>query len=83
MLCQCCKDFDLDQLISDEGFLHHKNMEDLERAARSGCELCELLRSSRSYTGSGWWPSIHQPPNTNELANGQINRDPTVKHVPL
>lgn len=43
MLCHICKNIDLDSLISANGFLHHKSLDDLKASATSGCELCELI----------------------------------------
>jgi hypothetical protein len=52
MLCKFCKDFDYDQLISEGGYKHHENWEQLCLSAKAGCSICDLaLREAREQYG--------------------------------
>jgi hypothetical protein len=55
MLCSICSNIDVDELIPSPSLLrdgiisgtqHHDTYQDLENAARNGCELCKTIESS-------------------------------------
>jgi hypothetical protein len=44
MLCDYCKDIDLDALLSPQGYAHHSSPDAIVSSAREGCALCGLIR---------------------------------------
>jgi hypothetical protein len=45
MLCHCCRNLDLDEMVKDVSQRHDASFDDLRKSAEEGCELCaHILR---------------------------------------
>src|ERR1700755_2722104 len=57
--CHFCKEFDYDQLTSQEGYRHHPSWYRLCLSAQSGCPVCRLVRDVAQdmgrYVDRGRW----------------------------
>jgi hypothetical protein len=43
MLCQKCTNVEIEELLSEEGWVHHNCWEDLVFSTSQGCETCEFF----------------------------------------
>jgi hypothetical protein len=71
MLCHCCSKLDLDQIMSQNGYLHHISGEELQVSADCGCEGCATICSLDSGDSTLY---LHQPKpeDTSGLPSTQI-----------
>ena len=54
MLCgKCSSMLDLDNLMVEEGYPHHASYTNLVASARSGCELCQCIKTQQAVWAGG------------------------------
>jgi hypothetical protein len=79
MLCKFCKDFDYDQLTSEEGYRRHENWQQLCDSAEAGCDICALGKEV-AREKSPWEWRWNESQRTRQIICKLINSDTMAWH---
>jgi hypothetical protein len=72
MVCHYCVNLDLDQIRSENVYLHHVSIEELRCSANGGCEGCAAIVCCRDPVGHRSWDQQYLTENISELPYTQI-----------
>ena len=68
--CKACKHITLQELISEEGYAHHRSYGDLWAAAQEGCRLCSLIDKALSLSKRNL--SLNSLPESDKLGSSGL-----------